>query len=126
MRLREKGDKRHEMPRHYTLEAYLHAYLKETGLAHEPNGPLFRTVAPGTGQLSATPQANAYDGAPARAADRHRHEDQQPHVPRDRHHRLPETAARSRMHGRYHESTRTTQLYDWRRDDKDIREKCQC
>ena len=44
VRLREKGGKRHEMPCHHTLEAYLHAYLD------------------GTGQLSGTtlPQANAY------------------------------------------------------------------
>lgn len=62
VRLREKGGKRHEMPCHHTLEAYLHAYLEGTGIAGEPKGPLFRTVARGTGRLSSTPlpQANAY------------------------------------------------------------------
>jgi site-specific recombinase XerD len=62
VRLREKGGKRHEMPCHHTLEAYLHAYLDGTGIADDPMGPLFRTVARGTGQLSETPlpQANAY------------------------------------------------------------------
>jgi site-specific recombinase XerC len=62
VRLREKGGKRHEMPCHHTLEAYLHAYLEQTGLRDEPNGPLFRTIRRGTGQLSdiALPQANAY------------------------------------------------------------------
>ena len=62
VRLREKGGKRHEMPCHHTLEAYLHAYLEQTGLRDEPNGPLFRTIRRGTGQLSDTalPQANAY------------------------------------------------------------------
>jgi len=62
VRLREKGGKRHEMPCHHTLEAYLHAYLDGTGIGDEPKGPLFRTIARGTGQLSTTPlpQANAY------------------------------------------------------------------
>ncbi|WP_429364438.1 tyrosine-type recombinase/integrase [Paraburkholderia sp. GAS32] len=62
VRLREKGGKRHEMPCHHTLEAYLHAYLDGTGIGEDPKGPLFRTVRRGTGQLSTTPlpQANAY------------------------------------------------------------------
>ena len=62
VRLREKGGKRHEMPCHHTLEAYLHAYLDSTGIAADLKGPLFRTIARGTGQLSTTPlpQANAY------------------------------------------------------------------
>ncbi|ANB78121.1 integrase (plasmid) [Paraburkholderia phytofirmans OLGA172] len=62
VRLREKGGKRHEMPCHHTLEAYLHAYLDGTGIADDTKGPLFRTVRRGTGQLSTTPlpQANAY------------------------------------------------------------------
>jgi site-specific recombinase XerD len=62
VRLREKGGKAHAMPCHHTLEAYLHAYLDGTGSGGDPKGPLFRTVARGTGQLSSTPlpQANAY------------------------------------------------------------------
>ena len=62
VRLREKGGKRHEMPCHHTLEAYLHAYLDGTGIGGDSKGPLFRTIARGTGQLSGTPlpQANAY------------------------------------------------------------------
>jgi site-specific recombinase XerC len=62
VRLREKGGKRHEMPCHHTLEAYLHAYLDGTGIGDDPKGPLFRTIGRGTGQLSTTPlpQANAY------------------------------------------------------------------
>jgi integrase len=62
VRLREKGGKAHAMPCHHTLEAYLHAYLEETGIASDPKGPLFRTIARGTGKLSSTslPQANAY------------------------------------------------------------------
>ncbi|MFM0217799.1 tyrosine-type recombinase/integrase [Paraburkholderia caledonica] len=62
VRLREKGGKAHAMPCHHTLEAYLHAYLDGTGIATEPTGPLFRTIARGTKHLSETPlpQANAY------------------------------------------------------------------
>ena len=61
VRLREKGGKAHAMLCHHTLEVYLHAYLEGTGIASEPKGPLFRTIARGTGQLSAMPlpQANA-------------------------------------------------------------------
>ena len=62
VRLREKGGKRHEMPCHHTLEAYLRAYLEQTGIDQDPKGPLFRTIGRGTGRLSRTPlpQANAY------------------------------------------------------------------
>ncbi len=74
VRLREKGGKRHEMPCHHTLEAYLHDYLEQTGLRDEPKGPLFRTIARGTGQLSSRPlpQANAY-AMVRRRATRSRH-----------------------------------------------------
>ena len=62
VRLREKGGKRHEMPCHHTLEAYLHAYLDGGGIADDAKSPLFRTIQRGTGRLSvsALPQANAY------------------------------------------------------------------
>jgi integrase len=62
VRLREKGGKRHEMPCHHTLEAYLHAYIDGTSIGDDPKGPLFRTIRRGTGQLSTTPlpQANTY------------------------------------------------------------------
>ena len=62
VRLREKGGKRHEIPCHHALEAYLHAYLEGTDIAEDPKGPLFRTIGLGTGRLSRTflPQANAY------------------------------------------------------------------
>ncbi|CAB3775287.1 hypothetical protein LMG29542_08669 [Paraburkholderia humisilvae] len=50
------------MPCHRTFDAYLHAYLEETVIAGEPKGPLFRTIARGTRQLSTTPlpQENTY------------------------------------------------------------------
>lgn len=59
VRLREKGGKRHEMPCHHNLETYLHAYLDGAGIGSEPKAALFRTVARGTGQLSARAMAQA-------------------------------------------------------------------
>jgi integrase len=55
VRLHEKGGKRHEMPCHHSLEEYLHAYIDGCGLAGDRKGPLFRTIARGTGKLSDTP-----------------------------------------------------------------------
>jgi len=62
VRLKEKGGKRHEMPCHHSLEEYLHAYLDQTGIGNDPKGPLFRTIKRGTDQLSNTPlhQSNAH------------------------------------------------------------------
>ena len=62
VRLREKGGKRHEMPRRHTLKGYLHAYLDGAGIAGDAKGALFRTIRRRIGQLSQTalPQANAY------------------------------------------------------------------
>jgi len=70
VRLHEKGGRRHEMPCHHSLEAYLHAYIDGCGLGDDRKGPLFRTIARGTGQLSATPlpQANAFQMVRRRAA----------------------------------------------------------
>ena len=55
VRLREKGSKRHEMPCHHSLDEYLHTYLDGTGIADDPEGPLFRKVGRGTGRLTRTP-----------------------------------------------------------------------
>lgn len=62
IRLREKGGKQHAIPCHHALEEYLNVYLAETGIAQDPKGPLFRSIARGTGKLSlnALPQANAH------------------------------------------------------------------
>ncbi len=70
VRLHEKGGKRHDMPCHHNLEAWLHAYIDETGIAADPKGPLFRTIGRGTGLLTRTPlpQANAYMMIGRRAA----------------------------------------------------------
>ncbi len=70
VRLREKGGKRHEMPCHHNLEAWLHEYLACSGLAADPKAPLFPTIGRVTGQLTRTPlpQANAYAMIRRRAA----------------------------------------------------------
>ena len=70
VRLHEKGGKRHEMPCHHSLEAYLHAYIDGCGLGDNPKGLMFRTIGRGTGRLSTTPlpQANAFQMVRRRAA----------------------------------------------------------
>jgi site-specific recombinase XerD len=70
VRLREKGGKAHAMPCHHNLETYLTAYIEGAGLAEDPKGPLFRTIGRGTGLLTRTPlpQANAYAMIGRRAA----------------------------------------------------------
>ncbi len=70
VRLNEKGGKRHEMPCHHNLEAYLHAYIDSCGLGSDPRGPLFRTIGRGTSRLTTTPlpQANAYQMIARRSA----------------------------------------------------------
>lgn len=62
VRLHEKGGKRHEMPCHHNLETYLHGYIDGCCLAGDPKAQLFRTIGRGTGELTLTPlpQANAY------------------------------------------------------------------
>jgi integrase len=52
--LHEKGGKAVALPCHHNLEAYLHAYLDGTGIASDPQGPLFRTIGRGTRQLTRT------------------------------------------------------------------------
>jgi hypothetical protein len=85
------------MPCHHNLEAYLHAYLDRSGISADPQGPLFRTIGRTTGQLTRTPlpQANAHAMIRRRAA----------------------AAAMAN-----HASTRTTQLYDRRRDEVNLDE----
>ncbi len=127
VRLREKGGKRHEMPCHHTLEVYLHAYLDETGISEDPKGPLFRTIGRGTGRLTRTPlpQANAYAMVQRRA------------LAADIGTRIGNHSFRATGITAYlknggtlenaaamanHASTRTTQLYDRRRDDINLDE----
>jgi site-specific recombinase XerD len=62
VQLHEKGGKRHQLPCHHDLEAYLHAYINGCGLGLNPKGPLFRTIGRGTRKLTETPlhPVNAY------------------------------------------------------------------
>lgn len=122
MRLREKGGKRHEMPCHHTLEAYLHAYLDGTGIGDDVKNPLFRTIQRGTSRLSTTalPQANAYAMVRRRAIAAGIDTKIGNHTFRAtgitaylKNGGTLENAAAMANHA----STRTTQLYDRRRDD---------
>ena len=45
VRLHEKGGKRHEMPAHHKLEAYLDEYLDAAGIRDDGKTPLFRSAA---------------------------------------------------------------------------------
>ena len=62
VRLREKDGKRHEMPCHHTLEEYLHVYLDGAGIADNAKQPLSRTIGRGRHQLPRPPppQVNVY------------------------------------------------------------------
>jgi integrase/recombinase XerC len=127
VRLHEKGGKRHEMPCHHNLEAYLHAYIDGCGLESDPRGLLFRTIGRGTDALTATPlpQANAYAMIRRRAAAADIGTKIGNHTFRatgitaylKNGGTLEKAAAMAN-----HASTRTTQLYDRRRDDVSLDE----
>ena len=121
VRLHEKGGKVHEMPCHHTLEEYLNAYIDGCGLAGDPKGALFRTIARGRGGLTTTPlpQANAYAMIGRRAAASGIATKIGNHTFRAtgitaylKNGGALETAAAMANHS----STRTTQLYDRRSD----------
>jgi integrase len=54
VRLHEKGGKRHEMPAHHKLEAFLDEYIRAAGIASDEKSPLFRSAVRRTGTLAAT------------------------------------------------------------------------
>ena len=127
VRLHEKGGKRHEMPCHHNLEAYLHDYIDGCGLASEPKGPLFRTIGRGTDALTTTPlpQANAY-------AMIRRHATAAGIETKIGNHTFRATGITAYLKNggtleraaamANHASTRTTQLYDRRRDEVSLDE----
>ena len=127
VRLREKGGKRHEMPCHHNLEGYLAAYLDGADLRDDAKGPLFRTIGRGTGQLTTTPlvQANAYAMIQRRMAAAGIATKAGSHSFRatgitaylKNGGSLEKAAAMAN-----HASTRTTQLYDRRRDEMTLDE----
>jgi integrase len=126
VRLHEKGGKHHEMPCHHSLEAYLHECLDRTGIAGDPKSPLFRTVGRsgrgrGVGRISTAPlpQANAHAMIRRRAAAAGIKTLVGNHTFRAtgitaylKNGGVLENAAAMANHS----STRTTQLYDRRRD----------
>ena len=71
VRLHEKGGKRHEMPAHHNLEAYLDAYINAAGIREEDKTPLFRSAAGRTGELTDKPmnRVDAYRMIQRRADD---------------------------------------------------------
>jgi integrase/recombinase XerC len=127
VRLREKGGKRHAMPCHRNLEEYLTAYLDGARLRDDPKGPLFRTIGRGTGRLTRTvlPQANANAMIRRRAAaagiatklGNHSFRATGITAYLKNGGTLEKAAAMAN-----HASTRTTQLYDRRRDEVSLDE----
>jgi len=127
VRLHEKGGKRHEMPCHHNLEEYLSVYINETNLRDDPEGFLFRTIGRGTGQLTSSPlvQANAH-------AMIQRHIIKSGIATKVGNHSFRATGITAYLkNGRTlekaaimanHSSTRTTQLYDRRRDEMTLDE----
>lgn len=121
LRLHEKGGKRHEMPCHHQLEEYLLAYIEICDLT-EPKAPLFRTVSRDTKQLSKTPlsqpDAHAMVRRRAKAAGI---------ATRIGNHSFRATGITTYLKNggtlenaaamANHSSTRTTQIYDRRRDE---------
>jgi integrase len=71
VRLHEKGGKRHEMPAHHKLEAYIDEYLAAAGIREDGKTPLFRSAIGRTGALTATPmnRVDAYRMIRRRTAD---------------------------------------------------------
>nr|WP_258192039.1 site-specific integrase [Nitrosomonas nitrosa] len=127
VRLHEKGGKRHEMPCHHNLEEYLIAYINETNLREDPKGFLFRTIGRGTGQLTSSPlvQANAH-------AMIQRHINKSGIATKAGNHSFRATGITAYLKNggtlekaaimANHSSTRTTQLYDRRRDEMTLDE----
>jgi site-specific recombinase XerD len=70
VRLHEKGGKRHEMPCHHNLDAYLHAYIEGVGIVGDEKAHLFRTALGRKGELSERPmtQSDAWRMIRRRAA----------------------------------------------------------
>jgi site-specific recombinase XerD len=127
VRLHEKGGKRHDMPCHHNLEAWLNFYIEETGIGADPKGPLFRTIGSGTGKLTATrlPQQNAHAMIRRRA-------DAAGIATKIGNHTFRATGITAYLKNggtlekaanmANHASTRTTQLYDRRPDDINLDE----
>jgi site-specific recombinase XerC len=71
LRLHEKGGKRHEMPAHHKLEAFIDEYLAAAGIRDDSKTPLFRSAAGRTGILTDRPmhRVDAYQMVRRRTAE---------------------------------------------------------
>jgi site-specific recombinase XerD len=97
LRLHEKGGKRHEMPAHHTLEAYLDAYIEAAGLrdgGKAPPVPFRRRPRRNADRQSDAPCRRLAHDPAARRRSRRARQDRLPYLPRHRHHRL----SRGRRH----------------------------
>jgi integrase len=112
---------------HHNLDEYLVADLDGAGLRDDPKGPLFRTIGRGTGQLTRTvlPQSNAYAMIRRRAAAAGIETKLGNHSFRatgiTAHLKNGGTLEKAAAMAN-HASTRTTQLYDRRRDEVSLDE----
>ena len=127
VRLHEKGGKDHAMPCHHVLEQALLAYLEGSALGNTPKEPLFRTLGRGARQLTRTPlpQANAHAmirrralaaGIPTKIGN-HSFRATGITAYLKNGGTLEKAAAMAN-----HASTRTTQLYDRRREEMSLNE----
>ena len=127
LRLHEKGGKHHTMPCHHALETYLLDYLEVSGLGAEPKGPLFRAAIRGTKTLGPSRLSRA------RAFEMVRRRAKQAGIPTlicNHSFRATGITAYLKNDGQLdkaaqmaaHASTRTTQLYDRRRDEVSLDE----
>jgi integrase/recombinase XerD len=71
VRLHEKGGKRHEMPAHHNLEAYLDAYIEAASIRDDGKAPLFRSAVKRADRLTDNPmnRVDAWRMIQRRAAD---------------------------------------------------------
>src|SRR3954451_15792437 len=71
LRLHEKGGKRHEMPTHHKLEAFIDEYLAAASIRDDGRAPLFRTARGRSGALTGEPmhRIDAYRMIRRRAAE---------------------------------------------------------
>jgi integrase len=128
VRLREKGGKAHPMPCHHNLETYLLAYIEGAGIAKDPKGPLFRTIGRSKGRpLTRSPlqQSDSYVMIARRCAAAGV-------TTKVGNHSLRATGITTYLKNggtlekaaqmANHASTRTTQLYDRRREELSLDE----
>ena len=127
LRLHEKGGKEHKMPCHHNLEEYLTAYIDGCALRGDPKGPLFRTAPNPSGRITRTAmdQPSAYRMITRRVAaagigtkvGNHSFRATGITAYLKNSGTLEKAAAMAN-----HASTRTTQLYDRRRDEMSLDE----